>query len=293
MASLSQNAGSRHAHRQIIPLRWWPTVSSPGATISTGLRLQAAFAPRALPYAAGGSNQGGGARSRILPALPRRPVQRLRRHGRPRSAGCGGPSRRLHLRIWRRGLRRRDRPPAGRLPDPPHEIVALGEYRRPPCPGKVGARYAGCSRAGRLHPRLGRSRGHQRWLACGAQNHQPETEGDWATRKAAAMQAYFEWMPIRDPEPGRAAEAIFRSFEFGDLATLAMVETRLLARPITSARRAATCATSRAGSWPLRSAARRSPARPTALSCPASAASLRRRTRRSHIATQTTRATPS
>jgi alkaline phosphatase D len=37
-------------------------------------------------------------------------------------------------------------------------------------------------------------------------------------------------MPIRDPQPGRPWEAINRSFEFGDLATLAMLETRLLAR---------------------------------------------------------------
>ncbi len=51
-----------------------------------------------------------------------------------------------------------------------------------------------------------------------------------AARKAAAMQACFEWMPIRDPDPLREHEAIFRSFELGDLATLAMVETRLLAR---------------------------------------------------------------
>ena len=64
----------------------------------------------------------------------------------------------------------------------------------------------------------------------GAENHQPATEGDWQKRKAAAMQAYFEWMPIRDAAPGRPWEAINRSFQFGDLATLAMVETRLLAR---------------------------------------------------------------
>ena len=44
------------------------------------------------------------------------------------------------------------------------------------------------------------------------------------------MQAYFEWMPIRDPVPGQPWEAINRSFQFGDLATLLMVETRLLAR---------------------------------------------------------------
>ncbi len=66
-------------------------------------------------------------------------------------------------------------------------------------------------------------------FAAGAQNHQ-ENEGDWAARKRAALQAYYEWMPLRDPEPGRASEAINRSFQFGDLATLIMLETRLLAR---------------------------------------------------------------
>lgn len=63
----------------------------------------------------------------------------------------------------------------------------------------------------------------------GAENHQPN-EGEWADRKRAALQAYYEWMPIREPEPGRAFEAINRSFQFGDIATLVMVETRLLAR---------------------------------------------------------------
>ena len=31
----------------------------------------------------------------------------------------------------------------------------------------------------------------------GAQNHQTATEGDWATRVAAALQAHYEWMPTR------------------------------------------------------------------------------------------------
>ncbi|MBL8538183.1 MAG: alkaline phosphatase D family protein [Hyphomonadaceae bacterium] len=63
----------------------------------------------------------------------------------------------------------------------------------------------------------------------GAENHQQE-EGQWAARKQAALQAYYEWMPIREPEPGRAFEAINRSFQFGDLFTLIMLETRLLSR---------------------------------------------------------------
>ena len=63
----------------------------------------------------------------------------------------------------------------------------------------------------------------------GAENH-GQDEGQWATRKQAALQAYYEWMPIREPEAGRAFEAINRSFQFGDLFTLIMLETRLLAR---------------------------------------------------------------
>lgn len=64
----------------------------------------------------------------------------------------------------------------------------------------------------------------------GAQNHSPETEGDWSARKAAAVQAYLEWMPIRDPAAGRAREAIWRKFDIGDLATLFLLESRLVGR---------------------------------------------------------------
>jgi alkaline phosphatase D len=117
-----------------------------------------------------------------------------------------------------------------RLPEPAHEIVTLADYR---------ARHAQVKRdpdAQAMHARAAtiavwddHEVTNDGWRD-GAQNHQPETEGDWTKRKAAAMQAYFEWMPIRDPKPGRPWDAINRSFEFGDLATLAMVETRLLAR---------------------------------------------------------------
>lgn len=65
----------------------------------------------------------------------------------------------------------------------------------------------------------------------GAENHTSGAEGDWAARKAAALKAYYEWMPIREPAPGQGlAEASARSFRFGDLAQLIMVETRLSAR---------------------------------------------------------------
>ena len=64
----------------------------------------------------------------------------------------------------------------------------------------------------------------------GAENHQPDVEGDWSARKRAALQAYFEWTPVREPQPGRAREALWRTFEVGDLATLVMLETRMTGR---------------------------------------------------------------
>lgn len=60
----------------------------------------------------------------------------------------------------------------------------------------------------------------------GALNHN-EGEGSFEARKAAAVRAYYEWMPIRDREN---REAINRSFAFGNLVNLIMLETRLLAR---------------------------------------------------------------
>ena len=39
-----------------------------------------------------------------------------------------------------------------------------------------------------------------------------------------------EWMPVRDPVPGRAKEAMWRKFDIGELATLFLLETRLVGR---------------------------------------------------------------
>jgi len=120
---------------------------------------------------------------------------------------------------------------AGERPhDPPHEIVSLGDYRR------RHAQY-------KSDPGLQAAHAKAPWIvvwddhetandsfSAGAQNHTPGKEGDWTTRKAAALKAYFEWMPIREPAGGGLAEAAMRSFHFGDLASLIMIETRLTAR---------------------------------------------------------------
>ncbi len=65
------------------------------------------------------------------------------------------------------------------------------------------------------------------WEA-GADNHQ-EDEGSFIERKLAALQAYFEWMPIR-PVAENDHLNIYRQFDFGGLVNLIMLDTRILAR---------------------------------------------------------------
>ena len=64
----------------------------------------------------------------------------------------------------------------------------------------------------------------------GAQEHDPSTEGDWASRFAHAWKAYLDWMPIRVAMT--PAGAIYRSFQWGDLAGLAMLDTRWFGREL-------------------------------------------------------------
>jgi len=107
------------------------------------------------------------------------------------------------------------------LPAHDHEMVALADYR---------LRYA-CYRADpdlqALHASApmvclwdDHESANDSWEG-GAQNHQAN-EGDWATRRAAAAQAYLEWMPISE-EPWKA-------YHIGELATLYRTESRLIGR---------------------------------------------------------------
>ncbi len=57
----------------------------------------------------------------------------------------------------------------------------------------------------------------------GAQNHQPD-EGDFENRKNAARQAYYEWLPIRE------SKEHYRSFTYGNLLDLIMLDERLAGR---------------------------------------------------------------
>ena len=120
----------------------------------------------------------------------------------------------------------------GRVHQPPHEIVSLSDYRT------RHAQYKSDAGAQTMHaakPLLACWDDHESannpWVG-GAQNHQPETEGNWADRRNASIQAYYEWMPVREPGPGRTRAQFWRTYVFGDLATLSTLETRHTARAL-------------------------------------------------------------
>ena len=110
----------------------------------------------------------------------------------------------------------------GRVIDPATEIVALTDYRL------RYATYRADPDLQRLHqvlPMIAVWDDHESAndsYETGAQNHQPDTEGDWAVRKAAAKRAYREWMPVSD--------APYAAYQVGDLATLFRIDTRLEGR---------------------------------------------------------------
>ncbi|MGB3455744.1 MAG: alkaline phosphatase D family protein [Litorimonas sp.] len=119
--------------------------------------------------------------------------------------------------------------PAGRSHEPAHEILDLADYRTRHAQYRRDPNLQAVTAAMPIIPIWDdHETANDSWRD-GAQNHDPG-EGSWEDRKQAALRAYFEWMPVREPEPGRAAETFYRSFQFGDLLTLVGVETRLTAR---------------------------------------------------------------
>tara|TARA_R110002020_G_scaffold309301_2_gene525228 strand:- start:50157 stop:51839 length:1683 start_codon:yes stop_codon:yes gene_type:complete len=118
----------------------------------------------------------------------------------------------------------------GRVHSPANEILSLTDYRQRHAQYKTDA---GSRAMHAAHPFIASWDDHESannpWIG-GAANHQPETEGDWPTRRTAAIRAYYEWMPIREPEPGFTRAEFWRTYVFGDLATLVTLETRHTAR---------------------------------------------------------------
>lgn len=64
----------------------------------------------------------------------------------------------------------------------------------------------------------------------GARDHQTPTEGLFTDRMAAASKAYFDWMPLR--RPNAASVQLYRSLDWGDLARIVLLDTRLIGRDL-------------------------------------------------------------
>jgi len=65
----------------------------------------------------------------------------------------------------------------------------------------------------------------------GAENHNPNTQGDWFQRKHAGIQAFIEWIPMREiNDPTNPEKRISKTVKYGDLATLIFLDTRLEGR---------------------------------------------------------------
>jgi alkaline phosphatase D len=117
----------------------------------------------------------------------------------------------------------------GRVTTPSNDIMTLSDYR---------TRYASY----RSDPNLQALHAKMPWITVwddhefannawvdGAENHNSTTQGDWYTRKAIAAKVYHEWMPIRTPDINNLLK-IYRRFDFGNLFTLHMVDTRIEGR---------------------------------------------------------------
>ncbi len=116
----------------------------------------------------------------------------------------------------------------GRLSEPEHELIALDDYRI-----RYG-QYRGdedLQAAHAAHPFIVVWDDHElandTWHS-GAENHDPAVDGDFHERIAAAIQAWYEWMPVRPP--ASTHEIIYRQFRYGDLVDLLMLDTRLVGR---------------------------------------------------------------
>lgn len=127
------------------------------------------------------------------------------------------------------GYASQDAAALGRTSVPANEILTLNDYRQ------RYAQYRSDPDLKQLHARMPVI---AIWddheiandsFASGAENHDEATEGPFATRLAAALKAYHEWMPIRTPDP-KDLKQVYRSFDFGNLLSLHMLETRLLGR---------------------------------------------------------------
>ncbi|MDO8176731.1 MAG: alkaline phosphatase D family protein [Undibacterium sp.] len=129
----------------------------------------------------------------------------------------------------REGYASQDALALNRQVDPKSEIITLTDYR------SRYAQYRTDADLQAVHAKLpfitiwdDHEFANDTWIG-GAENHDPASEGPFSARRAAALQAYNEWMPIRLPDASKN-DRIYRSFDFGNLMSLHMLDTRVIGR---------------------------------------------------------------
>lgn len=116
--------------------------------------------------------------------------------------------------------------------EPPHEILTLQDYRMRHAQYK---RDPDLQELHRQHPMINIWDDHEfadNAYKDGAVNHGEKgfDEGAWSVRVANALQAYYDWMPTREPHDKTNPRRDNRSLVFGDLAELVLLEERVGAR---------------------------------------------------------------
>jgi len=114
-----------------------------------------------------------------------------------------------------------------RVPSPAHEVLNYADYVQ------RHAQY-------KSDPDLQALHGAAPWIVSwddhetandawtgGAENH-GDGEGIWAERRDAALRAWYDWQPVREPADDLRQRR--GHYEIGDLATLCLIESRLIAR---------------------------------------------------------------
>ncbi len=115
---------------------------------------------------------------------------------------------------------------AGREPDPPHEAVTLADYRARHAQARLDPDLQALHAA---HPLVVLWDDHDfadNASRDEAKSHDPETQGPWAERRAAALRAHQDFLPKRLAHPEDLASA-WRSFDAGPLARIIVTETRI------------------------------------------------------------------
>ena len=109
-----------------------------------------------------------------------------------------------------------------RLHQPPQELRTLEEYRKRHAFYKLDPdlRYLHTR-----HPFIAIWDDHEMSDDCYTDGALGTSGSLWDRQKSEALQAYFEWMPVREPE-GEENHHIFRSFRYGNLAEIIMLDTR-------------------------------------------------------------------